>query len=525
MVRIYSGILFLFFFVALPGKAFAATYYVATNGSDSNAGSPSSPWKTIQKAANTAVAGDSVYVRGGTYPEQVSFTRSGTSSSRITFAAYQSEVPVIDGSGFTSTTYDGLVQVRDGVHYLTFSGFTIKRAPDMGLANRGSYNIFANNKILLSYDTGIWHRFGHDTVYRNNEVYLNERSNATSASDTSIVCSNNTTGWPAALNSQRAAGTSSLWEGNYVHNNCGEGIVSNDGDQIIGNTFRDNWSINIYVDEAVGVVVDRNFVYETETTYIPRGNDNYYKNLASGLFVADEAACLAHDNLFTNNIVVNTRHGFGYYQYSACSGIINTKIINNTIVNSWDYAFRIPGSVSGNAGSIIANNIIYTKQGKAMILENPANFKILNNLWYFSSGSLTGQFQWGSTSYDYSTWSNLSASITGNRLGDPLFTGTIPLDPTQNNPALYALQSTSPAINTGITVANIPSGDYEGNARPGGSSWDIGAYEYGSGGGAKPGDLDGNGTVNIFDFNLLISRFGNPYTIFDFNQIVGNYGK
>ncbi len=42
---------------------------------------------------------------------------------------------------------------------------------------------------------------------------------------------------------------------------------------------------------------------------------------------------------------------------------------------------------------------------------------------------------------------------------------------------------------------------------------------------AKPGDLNSDGSVNIFDFNLPVSRFGNPYTIFDFNQIVGNYGK
>lgn len=40
----------------------------------------------------------------------------------------------------------------------------------------------------------------------------------------------------------------------------------------------------------------------------------------------------------------------------------------------------------------------------------------------------------------------------------------------------------------------------------------------------KPGDLNGDNHVNIIDFNLLISNFGNPYTIFDFNEIVSNYG-
>lgn len=41
----------------------------------------------------------------------------------------------------------------------------------------------------------------------------------------------------------------------------------------------------------------------------------------------------------------------------------------------------------------------------------------------------------------------------------------------------------------------------------------------------KPGDLNGDGLVNIFDFNILISKFGNPYTIFDFNTIISNYSK
>jgi len=55
----------------LPVKAAPNIYYVAKNGSDSNPGSESQPWLTIQKAADTMVAGDTVYVKAGTYTEQV----------------------------------------------------------------------------------------------------------------------------------------------------------------------------------------------------------------------------------------------------------------------------------------------------------------------------------------------------------------------------------------------------------------------------------------------------------------------
>lgn len=52
-------------------------YYVdGTAGNDSYPGTQSLPWRTIQKAANTLVAGDKVIVMGGIYNERVSETDS-----------------------------------------------------------------------------------------------------------------------------------------------------------------------------------------------------------------------------------------------------------------------------------------------------------------------------------------------------------------------------------------------------------------------------------------------------------------
>ena len=39
------------------------------------------------------------------------------------------------------------------------------------------------------------------------------------------------------------------------------------------------------------------------------------------------------------------------------------------------------------------------------------------------------------------------------------------------------------------------------------------------------GDLFADDKVDILDFNYLLSKFGNPYTILDFNAIVANFGK
>jgi hypothetical protein len=85
-----------------------ATYYVAPNGNDANAGTITAPFKTLQHArdvvrtVNDDMTGDiNVYLRGGTYPvsSTIAFTSadSGTNGHRVVYAAYQDEKPVLNG--------------------------------------------------------------------------------------------------------------------------------------------------------------------------------------------------------------------------------------------------------------------------------------------------------------------------------------------------------------------------------------------------------------------------------------------
>ena len=61
----------------------ASTYYVAPDGHDLNPGTEALPWRTIQKAADTLVAGDTVYIKAGVYEEQVIPQNSGSPGSYI----------------------------------------------------------------------------------------------------------------------------------------------------------------------------------------------------------------------------------------------------------------------------------------------------------------------------------------------------------------------------------------------------------------------------------------------------------
>ena len=85
----------------------AAEYYVSPTGSDTNPGTQASPFATVQKANNSAAAGDTIWMRAGTYysTTQINLSKSGTSdTNRTKIWAYPGEVPLLDCSQYQTTT-------------------------------------------------------------------------------------------------------------------------------------------------------------------------------------------------------------------------------------------------------------------------------------------------------------------------------------------------------------------------------------------------------------------------------------
>jgi hypothetical protein len=119
------------------------TFYVAPTGSDSNTGlSRTSPWKTIQHAANLLQAGDAAIVLAGTYPERVSITRSGTAGNPITFEADTGAAVAMKGFDVAANFiqivgFDVSIQANDNTGF----GIYVHDASNVTLANNTIHDL------------------------------------------------------------------------------------------------------------------------------------------------------------------------------------------------------------------------------------------------------------------------------------------------------------------------------------------------------------------------------------------------
>jgi F5/8 type C domain len=99
-----SAIVVSVMWISSPG-VIAADYYVdGTNGNDSGLGTINDPWETISQANSTLQAGDTVYIRGGTYNNVqgdeancIRPTNNGTEGNPITYMAYNNETVIVTG--------------------------------------------------------------------------------------------------------------------------------------------------------------------------------------------------------------------------------------------------------------------------------------------------------------------------------------------------------------------------------------------------------------------------------------------
>jgi hypothetical protein len=91
----------MFFCNPFASEVFAAEYYMATDGNNSNPGTIDAPWATLAYSLPLLSPGDTLYLRGGIYYQtNISVSISGTALAPITIQSYPGERAVLDG-GYT----------------------------------------------------------------------------------------------------------------------------------------------------------------------------------------------------------------------------------------------------------------------------------------------------------------------------------------------------------------------------------------------------------------------------------------
>lgn len=464
----------------------AATYYVTKGGNDSNPCSQSQPCLTISRGRAVATrAGDVVQVGAGTYSERVTLSSSGSLGSPITFRGH-------DGGGCPTTPVSDVnhpTGVRPNSAVTVVGGFSIS----------GSYVTLdcfrvqsANNGDPVSTSAGT-----QGVAITNNEIY---GSGGTSTPGKGIVV-----GYAALGNmTEPSYARNYTIQRNYIHGTSGGMLLvcsnclieDNEIASLGGNTGEDldylrEWGIN--------TVIRHNYMH-SNTINACNGAD-CHMDCIQAWNTTGNGTQVSKKITFDRNICFNHHEGV-IVQDNAGSGDIGDWTVTNNVfafppwddgsghrgvagaVHPWCWIFE-NGKLG--TGTVFANNTCVNGMVGFRGATGSATFK--NNIYYRTdSGAIYqnggGTSVSGSNNLQYSQGNSMGATFSSDIANqNPQFV-SMGTDSQRCVGCNFRLQSSSPAIdrgtNTGVGV------DLTGAARPQGASYDIGAYEYGAGGGTPP---------------------------------------
>ena len=183
------------FFLAFAMSGKAAVYYMAPDGNDTNPGTIDMPLASVKKAQELVAAGDTVYIRGGTYTldnDDISrvynnlfacyafIDKSGTSGKRINYWAYPGEQPVFDFNAVQPADQRvvGFYVTASYVHFrgLEITGVQVTittHTESYCFYSYGNYNIYEQLKLHDNQGTGLRHRKGGHNLFLNCDAYRN----------------------------------------------------------------------------------------------------------------------------------------------------------------------------------------------------------------------------------------------------------------------------------------------------------------------------------------------------------------
>lgn len=337
----------------LESRLALATLYVSPLGSDANDGSTAAPWLTLQKAANSVNAGDTVIVRAGNYTG-FHLTRDGTAAGRITFQA-ESGVAIVQRN---ATTPDGIN--LEGADYVTIEGFTVNGMPRAGIRSVTNHHVtIRNNRMDQNTMWGILTGFSDDLLIEGNVTSRSQVEHGiyvSNSGDRPVI--RNNTSWGNRANGIHMNGDASLG---------GDGIIS-------------------------GALVENNIIYEN--------------GVGGGSGINGDGV---QNSRFQNNLIYNNHaSGISLYRIDGGGGSSGNVVANNTIVQAADARWAL-NITDGSTNNRVINNILYNNhsfRGSITISADSlagfvSDYNVVMNRFTTDDGSsVLTLVQWQALGYD-----------------------------------------------------------------------------------------------------------------------------
>lgn len=341
---------------ANPNPSTATTdYYVSPSGSDSNDGSQSSPWLTIQNAANHVVPGSVVHVGPGTYGEAVDIKASGNQAAPIIIVSDTQW-----GAKVLGTPASNFAIYLEG-DYVNIDGFDI------------------TNINSTSGHVGVMAVGNHDQVIGNNIHDIDPMGGSDGLGGAGILL-----------------GTASTCCSNALEN-----IVHDIGD------FTVSWASThgIYAEEPYGTIAN-NITYRNQgygiqlwhnASHIVVVNNTVFNNGMGGIVLG--ATFTAPDTIDDYNVVMNNIVVYNGTNSNAEYGILEDGWtgIHNQYLNNLVYE-NVPGNISLLNGLQPVNTIVAPPQFVNYSANGGGNYQLLSTSPAINAGT---NFQGSSPTIDY----------------------------------------------------------------------------------------------------------------------------
>ncbi|WP_371375762.1 nitrous oxide reductase family maturation protein NosD [Thalassotalea aquiviva] len=302
-------------------------FYVSPNGRDANDGSFSSPWRTIQHAANLAEPGDVINILSGSYAPFI-VKRNGMADKPITFNGNGS---IIDG--WFNSNRDG---IEISANHIVVRGFKIKYANRAGISALNCKNVLIEeNEVNESKVWGIFTGFCDDLIVHRNVASNSQKEHGIYISNTSQniqVSNNHVFGNYASgihLNGDRHMGKEGIIKNAKIYNN-----------KIIDNGTRGGSGINL---DGVQYSLVFNNILDNN-----RGN-------GIALFKIDGGESSKYNKIIHNTVIMPSN---GRWCALFKNGSIFNQFINNICLNQHSYRGAITIDNASLEGFYSNNNVL-----------------------------------------------------------------------------------------------------------------------------------------------------------------------